>query len=126
MTLLLISSRPHLEQHAVALQLYRRRSFAFGNLEKVTLSPNVMAFPVQIFPLRLAILLLQLPLLLLDPTQLRNRKYPNGIEPHSPRCGDAHATVRGIDAKVNVLNVLERDIDSNSAKIEPGYHQYSC
>src|SRR4029077_20127634 len=70
MSLLLISSRAHLEQHAVALQLYRWRVFTFGNLEKITLSPNVMAFPVQIFPLRLPILSLQLPLLLLDPTQL--------------------------------------------------------
>ena len=60
MSLLLVSSGAHLEQHAVALQLYRWRIFAFGNLEKITLSPNVMAFPVQIFTLRLAILFLQL------------------------------------------------------------------
>jgi hypothetical protein len=85
-----------------------------------------VAFSIQIFPLWLTILFLQLPLLLLDPTQLGNRKYPNGIEPHSPWCSDAHATARGIDAKVNVLDVLERYIDSNSAEIEPGHHQYSC
>src|SRR3984885_2803717 len=116
MSLLLISSRAHSEQHAVALQLYRWRIFNFENLEKITLSPNVVAFSVQIFPLRLAILFLQLPLLLFDPTQLRNRKYPNSIKPHSPRCCNSHATVRGIDAEMHVLDVLERDIDSNSAK----------
>src|SRR5258708_4951488 len=77
MSLLLGSSGAHLEQHAVTLQLDRWGGFVFGNLEKITRSPNVMAFPIQIFPLRLAILFLQLPLLPLDPTQLGYRKYTN-------------------------------------------------
>ena len=92
------------------LQLHRRRRIALDDLQQIALSPDVVAFAIQIFARRLALLLLQLLLLLLDPAELGNRKDADGVEASCATGGDAHPTGRRIDAEVDVLDVLEHHI----------------
>src|SRR5215204_3026280 len=56
---------------------------SFHHSQQVTLSPNIMTLTIQIFALRLALLLPQLPLLFPDPPQLGNCKYSNRINTYS-------------------------------------------
>ena len=63
---------------------------ALDDLEQVALAPDVVAFPVQVLARRLAFLLPQLRLLLLDPAELRDGEDADGVEAHARRGGDAH------------------------------------
>ena len=59
--------------------------FPFNNLEQVTLSPDVMAFAVEILPRGFALLFSQFLLLLLYPAEFGNGKDADGIEIHAKR-----------------------------------------
>jgi len=96
---------------------------AFGDREQVALAPHVVAFPVHVLARCLALLPAQPSLMLADPIELRGREGTNGVYAHAPRCRDAHAARRWIDAQVDVLDVFEDDVDGDVVEGDPGGDQ---
>jgi hypothetical protein len=126
LSLRFVCARPHVEDHPSVTQLNGGCPIGFDNFEQIPLSPEVVRFPIDVFPGGLAFLFLQLSLLSLYPGQFCNREDADGVKAHMPRGGNAHPSGRRMDAQVDVLDVLSNDIHANVTELNPCPHQYSC
>lgn len=84
-----------------------------------------MAFTVQILAPGFALLCLEFLLLPLDPTQLGNGEDTDSIQIHPRRSGNPHPAARGVDAQVDVFDLLEHDLRGDIAEHNLRHHQYS-
>src|SRR5688572_668743 len=107
-------------------QHYAGRLLAFDYLEKVAPAPHVVAFAIEILARRLALLLPQLLLLLANPLQLGDREHADRVEAHARGCGDPDAASRGMDAQVDVLDVLQDHVHGEVAQLDLRNNQYSA
>src|SRR5262249_41061967 len=122
---LCISSWTYSQEHPTVFQCYGWRFVAFDHLEQVALPPEVMAFTVQILARGFAFLLLELLLLLFDPTQLGNGEDADSVEAHPGRGRNAYPAARRVNAQVDVFDILEYDIHRYITKRHLRDHQYS-
>src|ERR1700730_1598701 len=106
-------------------QFDRRGFVALAHLEEIALPPDEVALTIQILARRLALLPTELLLLLLDPAQFGDRKNANCIEGHTRRGRNADLASRGIDAEVDVLDVLQDHFHRYLTELKLGHHQYS-
>src|SRR5439155_665108 len=67
----------------------------------------------------------QLRLLLFDPIQLRNGEDSDCVDAHTLRGRDAHMARRGMDAEMDVLDVLQDHVHLDVAELDLRHHQYS-
>src|SRR5207249_2328097 len=111
----------HPQEQAAVLDLNGWRPLALDDRQQVPLAPQVVAFPFDVFPTRLALLRAELRLLLPDPGKLRNCEDPDGVEAHPLRGGDAHAASGRVDAEMDVLDVLQDHVHSDVTELNLRY-----
>ncbi|HWF11106.1 MAG TPA: hypothetical protein VG297_21705, partial [Bryobacteraceae bacterium] len=88
------------------------------DVQEVSLSPDVVAFALEVFAGRFPFLGFDFLLLLPNPCQLRNREDADGIEIHARRRGDPDLTDRRVNAQMDVFDVLAGDVDGHVAELQ--------
>jgi hypothetical protein len=121
-----VRAMTYTENHSAVDKLDGRWLIGLNNFQQIPLPPDVVRFPIDVFPGGLAFLFLQLSLLSLYPGQFCNREDADGVEAHMPRGGNAHPSGRWVDAQMDILDVLSNDIHANVTELDPCPHQYSC
>ena len=109
---------PRREEHNLRCLSPTACPVALHHLEQVALAPDVVALAVQVLARRLALLLPELRLLLLDPAQLGDRErrgWCRGSCASGPRCAPAR---RGMDAEMDVLDVLQHHVHRDVAQLD--------
>lgn len=114
-----VGAHPHLHPGLVA----KTNPSGAGRLDHI----QPVAPPLEVVALtrhelasRLAILSLELCPLSANPGQPRDDGEPHRVVIQAKRRGDAHPPLRGIDAQVQVLDVLADDLDLNTADLDAG------
>src|SRR2546425_4611653 len=96
-----------------------------GERRQISPAPNVVALAVHVLAGCLALLRPQLRLLLSDPIQLRNGEDPDGVDAHALRGRDTDTPRWGMDAEMDVLDVLQNHVHLDVTQLELRHHQYS-
>ena len=81
------------------------------DLQQAPTAPDVVALPVQVLTRRLPLLLLQLSLLLPNPGKFADREGTDRADAQVQRGRDADPAMRGMNAQMDVLDVLLGDLD---------------
>jgi hypothetical protein len=90
--------------------LNTRGDVLLDDADQVAFAERVVAFPVQVLPVRLSFLFSQLALLLANPRQLRGGERPDRGFGHASRHGDTDPTARRVTiAAIDRLRAAAND-----------------
>ena len=104
---------------------YSRRTVCLYNIQQVAFAPKIVTLALQIFTRRLSFLVDDFSLLNPNPLQFRDREQANIFTAHAQRGRDAHLAFGGINAEVDILDVLFHHVYRKRAELQRSSHRIS-